>query len=93
MIKVKRTIEDLWNGKIASAEKCGVDNPEIEHLVMLIERHKELLNQELGQNQKSTFEKYADCMDEYVCIISKCAFHDGFSLACKLMAEALSENL
>lgn len=89
---VKRTIEDLWNGNIASAENCGVGDPEIENLVILIERHKELLNKELGQQQKSIFEKYVDCTEEYVCLISKCAFRDGFSLASRLMAEALSEN-
>lgn len=90
---MKPTIEDLWNGNITSAEKCGVGDPEIGNLVILIERHKELLNKELGQQQKSIFEKYVDCTEEYMCLISKCAFSDGFSLASKLMTEALSESL
>lgn len=88
---MKRTIDELWNGNIASAEKCGVGDPEIEHLIMLIERHKEQLDKELGVQQKSIFEKYVDCTEEYVCLISKRAFCDGFSLAGKLITEALSE--
>ncbi len=89
---MKRTIEDLWNGNIASAENCGVGDPEIENLVMLIERHKEQLSKELGLQQKRIFEKYVDCTEEYVCLISKCAFSDGFCLASKLVTEALTEN-
>lgn len=90
---MRTTIEKLWNGNIASAENCGVGNPEIENLVILMERHKELLDQELGQRQKRVFEEYVDCAEEYVCLISKCAFRDGFSLASRLMTEALSESL
>lgn len=33
---MKRTIEDLWNGNIASAENCGVGDSKIENLVTLI---------------------------------------------------------
>ena len=89
---MKRTIEDLWNGNITSAENCGVGDPEIEDLIILIERHKGQLNRELGRQQRDIFGKYADCMEEYVCLVSKCAFSDGFCLASKLLTEALSEN-
>lgn len=89
---MKQTIEDLWNGNIAPAEKCGVGDPEIENLVMLMEKHKEQLNMELGKQKKSIFEKYVDCTEEYVYLISERAFSDGFSLASKLMTEALSES-
>lgn len=84
------TIEALWNGNIASAENCGVGDPEIENLVTLMEKHKEQLGRELGQQQIVTFEKYAACAEEYIYLISQCAFRDGFSLACKLLTEALS---
>lgn len=89
---MKRTIEDLWNGNITSAEHCGVGDPEIENLVTLMEGYRELLNRELGRQQKAVFEKYVDCAEEYVRLISKCAFRDGFSLASKLMTEALFDS-
>lgn len=89
---MKHTIEDLWNGNITSAEKCGVGDPEIENLIILMDRHRELLCKKLGQTHRDIFEKYTDCSEEYVCLISKCAFTEGFCLGCKLMAEALSQN-
>lgn len=89
---MKRTIEELWNGNIASAQNCGVGDPEIENLVTLIERHKELLSKELGPPQKNILQKYIDCTEEYTCLISMCAFCEGFSLASKLLTEALFDK-
>ena len=43
--------------------------------------------------QCSLFEKYVDCSDEYTDRIAAQAFCDGFSLACKLMTEALTEAI
>lgn len=86
---MKRTIEDLWNGNIAPAEDCGVGDPEIESLVILMDRHKDQLCKELSQRHKDIFEKFVDCTEEYICLVSKCAFTDGFCLACKLMSESL----
>ena len=83
-------IEELWNGQVAPAACCGVGDPEIENLIILIERHKDQLNKELKEQDKSIFEKYVDCAEEYTCLISQTAFRDGFMLAVKLMAEALS---
>lgn len=89
---MKPTIESLWNGNIAPADNCGAGDPEIENLILLIERHRETLAAELGQGQRCVFEKYTDCMEEYVCLISMCAFRDGFSIAGRLMAEALAQE-
>lgn len=83
------TIEQLWTGVIKPAEDCGVGIPEIENLVVLIERNKEELRRKLGQEQWDVFEKYTDCAEEYSYLVSLRAFSDGFCLAAKLMAEAL----
>jgi len=88
---MKHLIEDLWYGNIAPDEKCGVGDPEIEQMTMRIKSHREQLNQELGIQQKEIFEKFVDCMYEYACILSRCAFCDGFSLATQFMSEALSK--
>ena len=87
---MKSMIEELWNGNIFPAEICGVGDPEIEDLVRLIERHRERLLGELNREQKDVFEKYADCEDEYACLITARAFRDGFRLAGRLMAEMLA---
>lgn len=90
---MKQTIQELWSGNITPGVNCGVGISEIENLAMLIERHRQTLEQELGQPQKTVFEKYADCGEEYMCLLSRQAFSDGFCLACKLMTEALSETI
>ena len=87
---MKSEIEELWNGQVAPAARCGAGDPEIENLIILIERHKDQLNHELKEEDKNIFGKYVDCAEEYTCLISKTAFCDGFTLAVKLMAEALS---
>lgn len=89
---MKPTIEALWDGNVASAENCGVGDPEIEKLVTLIERHKDRLSEELWNPQKEIFEKYADCTDEFTTLLCRRAFCDGFSLACKLLSESLSSD-
>ena len=86
---MKQAIGRLWSGDIVPAEICGAGDPEIEKLVMLIEKHKRRLEQELGQQQKVVFEKYADCAEEYAQLLAECAFTEGFCLACRLMAEGL----
>lgn len=90
---MKQTIHELWSGNIAPGVNCGVGIPEIENLAMLIERHRQTLDRELGQQQKTVFEKYADFVEEYMSLLSRRAFSDGFCLACKLMTEALSETI
>lgn len=89
---MKRTLEKLWNGNIAPWECCGTKDPEIENLIELIEKNKASLSNDLGQQQTATLQKYCDCYDEYSYLITVHAFCDGFSLACKLLTEALSED-
>ena len=86
--KMKNNIKNLWHGNISPAECCGVNVPEIERLVLLIERKRELLVQELGEQQRDLLQKYTDYYDEYAYLITAQAFSDGFCLACRLLSEA-----
>lgn len=90
---MKRTLEALWNGSLAPGQTSGVNDPELEHLTVLLDRNKEQLDRELSESQKELFEKYADCADEFLCLSTAQAFCDGFSLASKLLTEALAEDL
>lgn len=90
---MKRTLEALWNGSLAPGPTSGVNDPELEHLTVLLDRNKEQLDRELSESQKELFEKYADCADEFLCLSTAQAFCDGFSLASKLLTEALAEDL
>ena len=86
------TIENLWYGQFSPCENCGVGDPEIEMLSLLINQSQETLCKELPMPQKEQFEKYADWSDKYARYIAACAFREGFSLGCKLISEALSET-
>lgn len=85
-------IENLWYGRLSPCENCGVGDPEIETLNMLINRNQETLYKELPAPQKELFEKYAEWSDKYARYIAACAFREGFSLGCQLIGEALSER-
>ena len=83
-------IESLWSGNVPPCEQCGSNDPEIEELIALIERNKEKLHRELTPLQHKIFDSFVDCTNEYTYLIAQQAFHDGFCLACKLLAEALT---
>ena len=90
---MKHTIEDLWYGNIATSENCGVNDPEIEKLVCLIERNKDKLNKVLCDPQKQLLEKLLSCSDEFTQLLSARAFCDGFCLASRLLTEALTDSI
>ena len=85
-------IESLWNGDINPGEQCGTDDPEIKNLVRLIERNREVLYMELGCQQLQTLEKLMDAYDKHTECKLLHAFKSGFSLACEIMTEALSNT-
>lgn len=87
-----RTIEALWNGNIAPSKNCGTQDPEVKNLEILMERHQKALNKELAGNCRCTFEKYCDCVEEYIWRIGAHAFSEGFCLATRLTQEALAEK-
>lgn len=85
-----KTIVDLWNGNITHCEHCGAHDPELNHLIGLIERNREKLCTGLTEAQMETFQKYIDCTEEYLLRMLELAFSDGFCLGSKLSVEALN---
>ena len=85
------TIFDLWNGNIAPCEHCGVHDPVLNKLILLIERNRETLCGGLTEQQKEVFQKYMDCSEEYLLRMLELAFAEGFSLASKLTVEAMKK--
>lgn len=86
---MSHTIEDLWNGNLAPCDQCGAHDGQINRLHVLIERHREGLCEMLTPEQRQTFDKYLDCMEEQLLLLMERAFCDGFSLASRLLTEAL----
>lgn len=88
---MKRTLEALWNGQIAPGETSGINEAEMEGLTVLIDRNRGKLERMLTREQKEIFNKYVDCMDEFVYLSAAQAFCDGFCLASRFLMEALSD--
>ena len=84
--------EQLWNGNITPYKNCGKGDQEVEELTELIERNKKSLDNSLENGQKKLLERYVGCCNEYWYLITVHAFRTGFSLASKLLTEALSEK-
>ena len=90
---MKRTITALWNGNLAPCDRCGADDPELFHLIDLMERNRENLYEITDPQQQKIFEKYVVCADEYLELLTERAFCDGFCLAGKLLTETLTADV
>ena len=88
---MKSTIADLWYGNLALCENCGAGDKESEDLLRAMTQNEEILRAELGPAHKDLFQQYVHWSDGYACCISALAFREGFSLACKLLCEALAD--
>ena len=77
---------------MAPGSNCGVSIYEMEQLSILLDRNREALQKALNFEQNELLKKYTDCEDDFCCLYAKQAFCDGFSLAAKLMAEALYQD-
>lgn len=86
------TIEKLWNGSIRPCEEYCGNNPQIQEVAALMDRHKQALYQSLSKEQVRVLEKFIDCSGEYSYLAAEHAFRSGFSLACRLLSEAFSSD-
>ena len=84
------TISKIWNGTIHPIEHLGKYNKEISVLEKLIDINNETLEKQLDKKRIEFFKKYKDCVEEYTFLSCEQAFCDGFCIATKIMAEALS---
>lgn len=86
---MNQTIKDLWRSNLAPCDHCGSHDPELNHLVSLMERSREDLSKISTPQQRDIFEKYIDCADVYSLLMMEQAFCDGFCLVSRLLADAL----
>lgn len=89
-IIMTKTIAQLWNGNLEPIRYFGKENPQIKDLEKLIQSNREKLEQNMNETEKEWFEKYSDCIGEYVDKLNEQAFCDGFCLGTKITTEALT---
>lgn len=86
------TIVRLWHGELEPVRYAGINDPNIKQLESLLQRNGEKLEKYLDEKGNDIFEKYNDCVKEYISVLSEQSFSDGFCLGTKLVAEALTFN-
>jgi hypothetical protein len=83
-------LEELWYGNIAPNERYLRNSAEYKKLLELLARNQDALLSRLNDEEKATFEKYADCMNEMACITEQDAFIKGFTLGAKIIIEVMT---
>ena len=84
------TLENLYYGNIAPHEYEVVRGSEYDITAKLVIRHEQELSATLTEQQKETLQKIKDNHTELLCLGERDAFCRGFSLAVKLITEAMS---
>ncbi len=86
---MKKVIRDMWYGHVIPVEKCGNKDSDIEDLSRLMAKNKAVLYTLMEEQEKDRFEKYADCVEEYVSLVAERAFCEGVQFTAKFLVEAL----
>ena len=84
-----KTISQLWSGNLDPVTQLGMNNIEIDKMEKLMSDNYAKLKTKLNDETKENLEKYVDCVNDYVLLISEQSFCDGFCLGSKISAEAL----
>ena len=83
------TIIRLWHGELEPSSYTGMNDPELRQLERLLQRNGERLEEYLDEKRKALFEKYFNCIEEYITVLCEQSFCNGFCLGTRLAAEAL----
>lgn len=83
------TLDDLYYDNVHPCEQDG--SPSMRQLQIYSCRHDEALTATLTDKQKETFIKFKDCQDELLCLCEREMFRYGFTLATRLMVDAMNE--
>ena len=89
-VSTMTTLENLYYGNIASHEYEIVHGSEYDITAKLVIRHEQELSATLTEKQNSIFQKIKDNHTELMTLGERDAFCRGFSLAVRLMVEAMS---
>lgn len=86
---MSNTIAQLYRGQLEPKNILGNGNIEMRRAEILIEKNFNKLKENLNEETKIILEKYSQCIDEYIVLISEQAFCDGFCLGTRISAEAI----
>ncbi len=86
---MSNTIAKLYRGQLEPKSVLGNGNGEMRRTELLIENSFNKLKENINEEMRAILEKYNQCMDEYIVLISEQAFCDGFCLGMRLLSESV----
>ncbi len=86
---MKNIIAALWRGELHPEMRSGMDNAKLRQAEKELENCREEMEAVLSEEQERVFLNYLSALHRYMNESDEQIFHDGFSLAMKLTAEAL----
>ena len=88
---MKQTINELWRGKLCPIEETGENDEEIKELNVALEKYYNILWNKLDDDGKIVLDKLRATHTNISYMENEDSYAQGFSLAVKLMTEALSD--
>lgn len=85
---MNQAIKRLWYFN-AKSKQSWEKIDEISQLEKLIKNNQRMIEANCNEGQIRLFRKYIDCIQEYSLLIEQQSFCDGFSLGCRITAEAM----
>ena len=73
-------IKEPWHGNIVPQEESRTNSKEMKELLGCMSRHHEDLEKSFTDEQKEIFEKFHDCLSEYVSLSEAAIFEYAFRL-------------
>ena len=86
-------LENLWYGNVDPHEAILTDSKRYKHLLSLMGRNRDELNETLTEKQSESLEKYDEAVNEMHSLAEVEAFSYGFRLGVQLMIEAKDKIL
>ncbi|MBQ9861898.1 MAG: hypothetical protein IJO75_06530 [Clostridia bacterium] len=86
---MKEVMRDVWHGRVMQQKEHENTNPNLEELTRLMEKNRGILCSLMNEQEKERFEKYTDCVEEYISLIAEKAFREGAGFAARFLVEAL----
>ena len=86
-------LENLWYGNVDPHEAILTDSKRYKHLLFLMGRNRDELNETLTEKQSETLEKYDEAVNEMHSLAEVEAFSYGFRLGVRIMIEGNGSNI
>lgn len=84
-------IEELWNGKLVPRRASAEEDTELRQLCRILERDREVIEMEGGEELLAVIENYQQAWNEYLQLSNAQAFREDFRLGTKLTVAALTD--